>query len=339
MIDPVEGKAKGGVARAAALTPERRRQIAQRAAAARHRPTLKATHTGEVPLGDQNIQCYVLEDETRGLSQRGLNEAFGIVHGGAKDRGQKMPRFVAVKALEPYLSSDLTAGLFSPVRFTPPHGGNPVLGIPATVLPDICNAWLKAREAGALHTGRYLATAQRAEIIMRGLAHLGIIALVDEATGYQRDRASNALAKILEAFIAKELQAWVQTFPADFYEQMFRLRGLEFPTTSVKRPQYFGTLTNDIVYKRLAPGVLDELKRVTPRNEDGRPTAKYFQSLTSNIGYPKLKEHLGAVVALMRISKTWDGFMNLLNEHYPPLGGQRLLPMDYDQKRDDGRGL
>lgn len=324
-----------------ALTPEERRAQAQKAAEARWRakPVLKATHTGELPLGEHKIQCYVLEDGTRVLSQRGLNEAFGLQHGGANNRGQKLPRFVAVKALEPFLSNELTAGLLEPIRFTPPHGGNPVLGIPATALPEICNAWLKAREAGALTAPRQLTTAQIAEIITRGLAHLGIIALVDEATGYQRDRAKDALAKILEAFVAKELQAWVQTFPSDFYEQMFRLRGLEFPVTSVKRPQYFGMLTNDIVYKRLAPGILSELKRVTPRNEDGRPKAKYFQSLTTNVGYPKLKEHLGAVVALMRISKSWDAFMNLLDEHYPRYGDTPMLPMDYDQRGDDGRGL
>jgi hypothetical protein len=131
----------------------------------------------------------------------------------------------------------------------------------------------------------------------------------------------------------------VPTFSADFYEQMFRLRQLEFPNGSVRRPQYFGMLTNDVVYKRLAPGVLAELKKVTPRNEDGRPTAKYFQSLTSNIGYPKLKEHLGAVIALMRISKNWDGFMNLLNEHYARYGETPLLRMNYSQDKDDGKGL
>jgi len=131
----------------------------------------------------------------------------------------------------------------------------------------------------------------------------------------------------------------VQTFPPDYYEQMFRLRGLPFPSTSVKRPQYFGQLTNEVVYKRLAPGVLAELKRVTPKNEDGRPTARFFQSLTMNIGYPKLKEHLGAVVALMRVSKTWDQFMNLLNEHYPRFGDTVMLPMDYDRTTDTGKGI
>ena len=131
----------------------------------------------------------------------------------------------------------------------------------------------------------------------------------------------------------------MQTFPPDYYEQMFRLRGLPFPSTSVKRPQYFGQLTNEVVYKRLAPGVLAELKRVTPKNEDGRPTARFFQSLTMNIGYPKLKEHLGAVVALMRVSKTWDQFMNLLNEHYPRFGDTVMLPMDYDRTTDTGKGI
>jgi ATP-dependent DNA ligase len=41
-----------------------------------------------------------------------------------------------------------------------------------------------------------------------------ISALVDEATGYQKERAADALARILEAFIAKELQPWIKTmFP------------------------------------------------------------------------------------------------------------------------------
>ena len=176
-------------------------------------------------------------------------------------------------------------------------------------------------------------------ILQHGFATLGIIALVDEATGYQKERAKDALAKLLEAFIAKELQPWVPTFPVEFYEHLFRLRGLPFPTSSVKRPQYFGVLTNEIVYKRLAPGVLKELRAVTPRNEDGRPVAKYFQSLTSNLGYPKLKEHLGAVVAYVRIGKTWAEFMLILNQHYPRYGSTMELPFPYDPNTDEGEGI
>ena len=174
---------------------------------------------------------------------------------------------------------------------------------------------------------------------MRGFARVGIIALIDEATGYQRDRAKDALASILEAFIAKELQPWIRTFPSAFYEEIFRLRGLEYPSGSVQRPQYFGILTNDIVYKRIAPGILDELKRVTPKDEAGRHKQKLFQHLTSNIGYPKLREHLGSVVAIMKLSSGWHDFMGKLDRLHPRYGETIPLPFDYHREDDDGRGL
>jgi hypothetical protein len=155
--------------------------------------------------------------------------------------------------------------------------------------------------------------ARQAELLVRGLARVGIIARVDEATGYQEVRAKTALVEILEAFIATELQPWVSTFPDDFYAELFRLRGLEYPRATVRRPQYFGHLTNDIVYKRLAPGVLAELKNVTPRDDHGRRKHKYFQRLTTNVGYPKLREHLGSVVTIMKLSANWQDFMGKLD--------------------------
>jgi hypothetical protein len=329
------------------MTPAQRRAQAKRAAAARwsNSKLIKATHgSPDHPLriGDLEIDCYVLEDETRVVTQRSMIKAMGLTRGGVRgdheaDRaGAELPRFATQKWINPHLNKDLEVALKSPILFRTPTAV--AFGYPATILTDVCDAILTARDEG--DTGvRQAGIVRQADILVRGFARVGIVALVDEATGYQRDRAANALAKILEAFIAKELQVWVQTFPAEFYEQMFRLRGLDFPTSLVQRPRYFGLLTNDVIYKRLAPGVLTELKRVTPRNEDGRPTAKFFQSLTSNVGYPKLKEHLGAAIALMKISKSWDGFMNLLNEHYPRYGDTVMLPMDYDQGSDSGHGL
>jgi hypothetical protein len=93
------------------------------------------------------------------------------------------------------------------------------------------------------------------------------------------------------------------------------------------------------VYKRLAPGVLDELKKVVPRNDVGRPTAKYFQKLTTNIGYPKLREHLGAVVAIMKLSTDYHDFMQKLNMLHPRYGQQLLIPWEYDPMRDSGKGI
>jgi hypothetical protein len=126
---------------------------------------------------------------------------------------------------------------------------------------------LQARADGALHS-RQLHIAERCELIARGLMRVGIIALVDEATGYQQDRARDALAEILEQFIARELQPYIRLFAAEFYQNLYKIRGLEFLRDTGKRPQYFGHLTN--VYARLAPGVLEELRRVVPKRESGK---------------------------------------------------------------------
>ena len=131
----------------------------------------------------------------------------------------------------------------------------------------------------------------------------------------------------------------MSTFPDDFYSELFRLRGLEYPRATVKRPQYFGHLTNDIIYKRLAPGVLAELKNVTPRDDQGRRKHKYFQRLTTNIGYPKLREHLGSVVTLMKLSTDYPDFMRKLDRIHPRVGDTIQIPFPTESDPDTGVGL
>ena len=283
------------------------------------------------------IECYVLEDGSRVLTQAGFLEAIGrhrkanVSH----NRDRRVPAIIQGKKIAPFISEE-TLERLQPIVFQTPHGTR-AYAYRAEVLPVVCDIYLQAREQGVLPRNQEH-VAKRAEILVRGLAHVGIIALVDEATGYQELRAKQALSKILEAFIEKELQPWVKTFPDDYYREMFRLRGMEYPADTVKRPMFFGHLTNDIVYKRLAPGVLGELKRVTPKTENGRPKGKYFQMLTTNIGYPKLREHLGSVVTIMKLSNGWKQFTSRLDQLHPRYGSTLALPLQ-DEEVDDGRGL
>ena len=329
----LKGRAIGGIARSKALTPEKRKEIAKRAAAARWDEQIPiATHgTPDHPLiiGDTEIQCYVLENEIRVITQASFLLALGRHRKANVRQGEGLPAILQGKAINQFISQE-TIEKSTPIKFRTPSG---VLanGYRAEILPEVCEIYLKARDAGVLPVNQeHVAT--KADILMRGLAHVGIIALVDEVTGFQRDRERDALAQILEAFIAKELQPWIKTFPSDFYEEMFRLRGLQYPATTVKRPQYFGTLTNNIVYDRLAPGVRKELQQGVPRNEHGRPTKKYFQKLTQNAGYPKLREHLGSVVTLMKLSDTWEDFIEKLDRLHPKYDGITSLLLDFDIK-------
>src|SRR5262249_42519848 len=108
-----------------------------------------------------------------------------------------------------------------------------------------------------------------------------------------------------------------KTFPDDYYEQLFRLRGLDYPTETVKRPQYFGHLTNDIVYRRLAPAVLDELKRTTPKSPSGRLRQHLHRRLTPDLGHPKLREHMASVVTVMKLSDGYSDFKRKLDRVHP----------------------
>ena len=200
------------------------------------------------------------------------------------------------------------------------------LGYDAELLPKICEIVLQAGADGALHP-RQLHIAAQCELIARGLMVVGIYALVDEATGYQQERARDALAQILEQFIAKEFQPYIRLFPPEFYENLYRLRGLEFPRDTGKHPQYFGHLTNDIVYARLAPGVLEKLRRVVPKRESGKGRKYPFtRRLTEEIGHPKLREHLASVTTIMKLSDGYDDFGRKLDRIHPSYDETMQLP-------------
>lgn len=325
------GKSEGGKARAESLTAEQRSDIARKGALARAEIAKlpKATHGSSdhpLKLGTLEIPCYVLDDGRRVLSLGGMVKALGMSIGSAgKGEGDRLYSFATGKAMSKFVSPELLARMSSPVRFQAPTGGAAASGYEATILPDLCDAVLEARKEGVLvHQQAHIA--HQCEVLVRGLARIGIIALVDEATGYQKDRAKDALAKILEAYVAKELQPWVRTFDADYYEQMFRLRGLPYPPENPNfRPQYFGKLTNDVVYRRLAPGVLSALKQESAK---AVKKGKLHQHLTAGIGRQGLLKHLGTVDAAMRLSDDWSDFMVKLNKLAPRY--DETLPLDLD---------
>ena len=281
-------------------------------------------------IGALEIPCYVLDDETRVLTQSGFLHAIGqsTKPAGHRIGFEEPPTFLAANNLKPFISNELVAST-NKIHFKLPKGGGGLaVGYKAELLPQVCEVYLAARDAGALLASQSR-TAAACDILIRGLAHVGIIGLVDEVTGYQEMRSKEALATILEKFIAKELQPWTRTFPYEFYTEICRLKG--WPSVyAIKRPSVIGRYTNDVVYERLAPGVLDELKARTPRLPSGNLKNKLFQWFTPNLGHPKLKEHLVGVMALMRAAPTfgWGYFRRSLQRAYPKLNETIPLPLD-----------
>ena len=279
---------------------------------------LKATHEGTLKIGDSLISCAVLENGSRVLTLSDFMGAIGRSRSGQGQVYTNLPPFLAAKNLEPFISKDLRCAS-APISFKPLKGGGfrgKASGYGAELLPAVCKVFLRAREAGVLQPNQ-LHIAKQCEILICGFADVGIIALIDEATGYQKSREKDELQKILEAYVLKEYLAWTKCFPNEFYEEMFRLRGWEKPS-SVKRPQCVGTLTNKIVYSRLPQGILEELRKLNPVvYQTGQRLRKHHQYLTQDIGHEHLSRHLAAVIALMRASDSWEDFERLLEKSFP----------------------
>jgi len=142
-----------------------------------------------------------------------------------------------------------------------PGAPTTAIGYEATLLVEICDKYLEARDQKLLR-GRQYKLADQAEIIIRACAKVGIIALIDEATGYQKVRAKNALQLKLQAFIADELQEWARMFPEEFWYELARLEGVRYSARS--RPLRWGRYVMMFVYDAIDPDVGKELRKKNP---------------------------------------------------------------------------
>ena len=191
MKEEVKGRARGGKARAASMTPEERSAAAKKAAQAKVEIERlpKVTHTGTLRLVDKDIPCAVLDGEVRVLTQSDFMEAMGMYYSGwiannpANDESMLpagIPHFLAQKSLIPFINKHL-GHLQNIVQKYRTPSGSVAHGIRADIIPAICDVYIDADKEVGLGA-RQRQVAQKAMLLMRALAHVGIVALVDEAT-------------------------------------------------------------------------------------------------------------------------------------------------------------
>lgn len=287
---------------------------------------LKATHEGILTLGNAELNVAVLENGQRIITQTAVFKALGRdARGNA--RIDQIPAFMDAKNIQEFVDEEVKS-LIKRVDYLD-RNNKQQQGYDAKILPAVAEIYLKARDKDVLIKTQ-LDTAKKAEILIRSLARMAIEALVDEATGYQYVREKDALQLILKAYINKELLKWQKTFPDTFYYEIFRLNGWDYTINGIKkRPGVIGKWTNELIYNQLPKGVLDELKEKTPKNEAGNYTARFFQSLTPNVGHPALNAQLYKVIGIMQISSGWNEFKSNFNRMVDRNNGQ--LEIDFDR--------
>ncbi|MHA4979017.1 P63C domain-containing protein [Pseudomonas extremorientalis] len=291
-----------------------------------------ATHKGVLKIADLEINCFVLDDGRRVISGRGMTAAIGM-----KGRGQGIARITSLKVIKTFENNALMLAMQNPIQFLggSPRKGAPSDGFEASTLQDLCEALLQARDADMLKTEQEVRYAQFADVLIRSFARVGIIALVDEATGFQDERPADALQQYLELLVSKELAAWVKKFPDEFYENIYKLKGWVWPGMKKNRYSVVGKYTRNLVFERLAPGLLPELESKSPKNAKGQRKTKLHQWLTQDIGDPMLAQHMHTLVMFQRLAiangHSWERFIKTVDQVLPKRGETLELPMDHLQ--------
>ncbi|WP_302562746.1 P63C domain-containing protein [Phocaeicola coprocola] len=284
-------------------------------------------------LGNLELPCYVLEDGTRVFSGRGIQSALGA--GDKKASGTWLTKFVNSEAVSFGLKPKVLEQFNNPIIFKVENIKNlksDFYGYEATLLIDLCSAIIDANETQKFDISPVIVA--NANIIIRSVAKVGIIALVDEVTGFNKakERAEDALQRFLNTFMSEEAAKWVKVFGDTFFEDLYKMHNWNWEKTN-KRPGVVGTWINDIVYERIAPLVLAELKRRNPRNENGNRSYKHHQFLTKEVGLPKLRQHLEAIHAIAMISNyNWSIFMHYIDKVYPKQYQQLNIDFDFDME-------
>ncbi|MFC4292335.1 P63C domain-containing protein [Sphingorhabdus arenilitoris] len=329
-------RSKGGVRRAAGLSPERRSEIAKKAAESRWSADLpEADFEGEFLIGDKVVACAVLRDERRIITQATFLRALGRSRSPKAGTGvlstvDELPFFLQAKALKPFIDNELEEST-KPIFFRT-RSGKKGAGYNARLILKVADVYIAfgdsflSQEKGI--PKRYEKMIFAAKAIKSALAEIGIVALVDEATGYQDVRNRLALQEMFEAVLRKELAAWAKRFPDEFYKQIYRLRGWEWRGRQINPPQIVAHYTNDFIYDRIAPGLRKELENRMPKTNSGKKKGRLHQLFTDDIGHPLLAQHVHMVTMFMKAAGSWDEFKINLDKVSPKQGDNYELSLE-----------
>ena len=263
----------------------------------------------------------MLSDGRRVVWQR---EVVGLLTGNKKGG---LSRYLRASNLAPFTPEKFKNADFDETAIVFEMDGRKAHGFEAEDIVDICKMYMQARQAGGLLSSQIHLAAQ-SEIIVLSLAKVGIASLIDEATGYQEVRDRHALQALLDRYLLQEYAAWAKRFPDEFFKEMFRLKKWAYPTVGGAKPGVVGHYINNLVYERLAPGLLRELEEKNPKGDSGHRKAKHHQWLSDDVGHPALSAHIHSTIAFMRAAADWDQLMHLMDRAFPKKGDTLPLKLE-----------
>lgn len=311
---------KGGIARKEALSENERKSIAKKAALARWSnnklpsSTAEASHQSVLRLGDVDLDVYVLEDGRRLFNKKAMAKILGLKSEG----GNAFLKTISGKTIGSSINENLWNKIENPIIFKSLNG-DLSHGYEAAVLIEICDSIMQARDV-LLESQKFLA--RQAEIIIRSAAKIGIVALIDEVTGYSDNKRKDEYRELFKDFIREEFRQWEKEVPEKFFDMIYKLYGLKRKNpNSTKHPSFFGNFIRKYVYFPLANtngAILEELDKKNPVvYASGGRKYKFHQFLAEEIGLPAFRAHLWQVVGIGASATDKDTFDKAFYRAFP----------------------
>ncbi len=255
----------------------------------------RAMFSGVLAIGG-GLPCYVLQGGFRVFSTTGLLKSLGFKPKANADEVFKS------KQIQPYLPPQVDRQYKGVLIDFYTDKGTLAKGYDVEGFIEICQAYSRALEEGVLTLSRHLDAANKANAILRACSKIGIIALVDEVTGYQYARAEDELQFKLKLYLSEEMRGWEKTFPDDLWIQFARLTHWS-GTPTKNRPKHWGYFVMELIYRSLDPDVAKYLKENKPEPKKGQ---NYHQWFNENYGVKKLREHINRIIGMAQAADSID---------------------------------
>ncbi len=229
--------------------------------------TTRAVAVGVLKLGELEIDCYVLDDETRVLSQASIYRALTGATGSAdlSRYTRRLPAKYAALTVRPVLD------------FTMPKGGR-AKGRSSVWFIELLRAYNDAFINGELHAQQQH-LGRQANALLMALAGVGLDALVDEATGYQHIRKSAALSRLFDHYLRSEAAKWQLMWPPEIIGSICKALRLTYDGKGC--PPWFGEIARWVYTVVLGQEVYGEMRKRNPRTV-GEGNSRHHQFLTDS---------------------------------------------------------
>lgn len=192
----------------------------------------------------------------------------------------------------------------------------------APILIEFANHILNLRRSNVLGPA-WKTYCENCERFIQGLAKTGIVALIDEATGYKKQQ-TDEYRRLFLSFIRENHSDWIKEFHQSFFDGIYKIYHLP-PLEGQKRPPFFGAFISKYVYYPLANShgaILEKLREKDPMVSKHGRQYKLHQFLTEEVGKPALRKHLNQVETLLILSRDKGAFKRNF---------KKVFPQPYDQ--------